>query len=142
MASTASLLFKELNQRMENLAEKFNKCSEIDDRQLSTDLYEWKRQYDLVFQLTNQIKHFFGPILFITYAADYAVAFLEFQNIMNFEGGGISPRYYLQFIHICLRLLLIFIVSNRVETKVCEHYKKIFRNAKPHFLVFHDRDLT
>ena len=118
MAATASLLFEELNQRMENLAQKSNNHCDvvIDDQLVSKDLDEWKANYNLVIQLTSQINRFFGPILFITYASDYVIAILEFQNIMN--SIGLNPRYYLQFIHIMLRFLSIIIVSQRLKNKV------------------------
>ena len=119
IASTVSLLFEELNQRMENLTKKSNNSTNLDSKEMSKNIHEWKTHYDLVIQFANIMNCFFGPSLLVTYTADYAVAFLEFQNIMNFE--GLNSRYYLQFFHICLRFLLILTVSQRVETKVKQH---------------------
>ena len=106
MTSTASLLFEELSDRVEDLAVDCN----------GRNLNRWKTQYDLAIQFTELINRCFGPVLLLTCAIDFATPILEFQNIRL--TGGIKTRYYLQFVHAIVRFLLILIASYRVESNV------------------------
>ena len=119
MTSTAALLFEELDERVEKLAQKCANNSK-NSSEITADLHQWKIHYDLVCRFTESINICFGPSLLLICGIDFAIPIIEFQDILLQK--TFCPRYYFRFIHIILRFLLILIASSRVESKVRRLY--------------------
>ena len=115
MTSTATLLFEELGQRIDDLAEKLAQPSS-NVHKMSKYLDEWKSHYNLVCEVTEHINRSFGVALILVCLIDFAVPIIQFANVLHFQGTNI--QYNLQFIHIILRFLFILIASHRLESNV------------------------
>lgn len=63
LASTARLLFKELDDQLENLLLKFG--TNMNENQISIDFENWRRRYELVRHYVDQLNNNFGLILLI-----------------------------------------------------------------------------
>ena len=113
----ASLLLAELDEQIENFDENSLE-NDINTNNMPKYLEKWKSDYDLVNEFIEQLNKCFGLAILLTTGFDYFVAIIEFHNILN---DFFSPRYYLHFIHIVLRFLLILWVSQQIESKVFKH---------------------
>ena len=128
MTSMATLLFDELDQRIDNLIEQsVHPNAYRNGQKMSNYLDKWKSHYDLVCRFANCIDRCFGCILAIICLIDFTVPIFECSNELKFHGT--NPQYYLQFVHISLRFLIILIGSHRVKSKViissqwcCNHF--------------------
>ena len=80
--STASLLFEELDSRIENMAKQL---ADIDHEEhiSSAKLENWKDQYDMVCRFVEQINRVFGFFLLIITCHDFATCILDFSNILQ-----------------------------------------------------------
>ena len=119
IASTAALLYEELDEEITNVSLETSDpetSSSYDHQRLSKNLDNWKAKYDLVCRFTEQINRCFGLAMLLTLSCDYLVAIIEFQNILLHQWT--RPQNYFNFIHIVLRFLLILIASYRLEIKV------------------------
>ena len=117
MTSIATLLFDELDQGLNNLAEKSAQYDASSNRQkMSKYLDDWKFNYNLICEFTEQINQTFGVVLIIVCLIDYAVPIFEFANVLLYSGTNM--QYNLQFIHLILRFLFILIASHRLGSKV------------------------
>ena len=121
MVSTAANIFEELDQQAQKLMIKYPSNSlgdeeSSDNKRHFKQFDSWKSNYNLVTQFTEIINKCFGLVLLLAIAFDYSAAIIEIQNILL--NKGMKIQYYLFFLHIILRLLLILIASHRVESKV------------------------
>ena len=114
LTSVATLLFEELDGRLEELASQSNAESNV--QEISRHVRKWQMDYDLVVQLTEQINSVFGFILLVTCAIDFAVPIIEFSNVRFHQGTTL--KFNLQCVHLILRFLLLLIASHRLESKV------------------------
>ena len=115
IASTAILLLEELEDRVEEFAEKL-RTDPWNEHQVSNNLDEWKCQYDLVVSFIEQINRCFGLILLLISSIDFIVSVTEFQNIQKYNFS--NPRTYFNCIHSLLRALVVIMISNCVKSKV------------------------
>ena len=111
---TAAVLFDELDDRINDFNE--------DKSQMTRKLYEWKRHYDLVCCLVENINKVFGFILFLiigylmTEMIYFAYEFMLLFNEAKFdEKTALNFFYYNQ---ILLRLFPITISSWYMKNKV------------------------
>ena len=116
IVSTAALLFKELEERVKELAENTKDNVEFNKQGMSKDLDEWKSHYDLVVRFVKRINRCFSFILLLTSSIDFVVAANAAQNILLYSYS--KPRYYYICLHTLQRNLIILLVSNQVESKV------------------------
>ena len=126
MTSIATLLFDELDQRLNNLADQsVQPDAPSNSRKMSKYLDEWKCHYNLVCEFTEHINRAFGAVLILICLVDYAVPIFEFQNVLRFNGTNVQHNF--RFFHIIMRFLLILIASHRLDSKVV-YYQFFLRN--------------
>ena len=83
LASTAALLFKELDERMEKIEKKSEADPDLDRLQQSTKLNEWRRHYDLICELVELINRCFGFSLLLITMHDFATSIYDFSNLLD-----------------------------------------------------------
>ena len=117
MTSTATILFDELDQRLDNLADQSAQPDAPSKSQkMAKYLDEWKLNYNLVCEFTEHINRTFGIALILICLIDFAVPIVEFQNILRFNGTNLQHNF--QFVHLIMRFLFILIASHRLDSKV------------------------
>ena len=77
-ASTASLLFDKLDNKIEEMAKMTD-----DDEKLSLELDGWKNQYDLACRFVEKINQCFALSLLIITGNDFATCIFDFANILQ-----------------------------------------------------------
>ena len=83
LTSTAALLFEELSERIEDMAEKSISDPEFGHRKVTAEeLNDWRRHYDLVCRLVEQINRSFGVVLLLMTGHDFATAIMDFNNVL------------------------------------------------------------
>ena len=87
LTSTAALLFKELDERMEKIAKQSETDPNPDRFQYqSTKLNEWRRHYDLICKLVELINRCFGFCLLLITTHDFATSIYDFSNLLDLIG--------------------------------------------------------
>ena len=116
MTSVATLLFEELENRLEKQAEYLTIATTFNEKQISKDLDQWKLEYDLLVLFVEQISCCFNFVLLLMTATDFIIPLVEFHNIQFFHYS--NPRPYFKCIHGLLRAFFTFAASNNIELKV------------------------
>ena len=88
----ASLLFEELDERVETIAEKASNNQEYFEQEMAVELNELSCQYDLVCQLIEQINRSFGFVLLIITGHDFSIAIMDFSKILDYL--EVSQEFY------------------------------------------------
>ena len=83
LTSIASLLFDQLAEETEQMAEKLATSNEQVQTEISIELEDWKNKYHLVSRFVEQINQCFGLFLLIITGHDFATAIFDFANILQ-----------------------------------------------------------
>ena len=105
---TASLLFEELSNRAEMMAEEKDHLSML-------ELDDWRRHYDRICTFVKKTNRCFGPILVLQTALGFAMPIFEFAKILQTKGQ--SPRLYFEFIHTIFRFFVIILIPPYLVTQ-------------------------
>ena len=86
--SISALLFEALEERIEEIAKKTATDGEYTEQDMSMELDELRSHYDLVCQLVEQINRAFGFVLLVISGHDFAIAIMDFNNILDYLDIG------------------------------------------------------
>ena len=81
--SIASLLFEALDEKIEKIAKKSSTGQEYSKQEMAVEIDELRQNYDLVCQLVEQINRSFGFVLLLITGHDFAIAIMDFNNILD-----------------------------------------------------------
>ena len=79
----SALLFEALDERMKKISEKSPNNQEYSQHEMAVELDELRSHYDLVCQLVEQINRSFGLVLLLITGHDFAIAIVDFNNILD-----------------------------------------------------------
>ena len=93
----SALLFEALSERIENISKKSSIDQEYIKQNMMVEIDELPSHYDLVCQLVEQINRSFGFVLLLITGHDFAIAIMDFNNILDHlkVGQGFRKDYNL-----------------------------------------------
>ena len=117
LAFAAVVLFKELNERADDMTET------IDFNNVSTELEEWRQHYDLVCRFVETIDDCFGWILLLQTALGFSVPIFDYYKLLYTKGQ--VPRHYFEFGHTIFRFSLFMLIPSYLVTQA-----QVYGNTK------------
>lgn len=143
LISTASLLFKELEERLKSILE-YSNPRKASHSELFRKMENWNQYYDLVCRLVEKINECFNPILFITIGylfvtSSTSVSEMVRSKLLNHgQSAVINGVYHLNNVALLKSgqgLLKLFIFL--VPTVILKSRVRIFTEAHFYFVVFY-----
>ena len=101
-----AILFEELADSAEDMAEE----NKIHSNNISTELEEWRRHYDLVCRFIETVNDCFDWILLLQTALGFALPIFDFYKILYTNGQ--VPRHYFEFGHTVFRFFLFMLIPS------------------------------
>ncbi len=145
---TVALIFNELDDRIEKIADISSPDNQGDVKDLQLELDRWMDHYNLTCALVEKINRTFGLVLLIISGFEFSNAIMEFNSILRYlqflktkqldleyQAGNVftvgrafaaepSATCIFTFLHIILRYLAILVVAYRVGEKAskCKNF--------------------